>query len=481
MKRRTYLKLLGSVGSSAAIAGCETRAGTENPTVSTPKKSTLTPEPALRLTVLNAVEDLGMDPTGHEPIDEVLDETYDDHTAIEFPPGEYLVTREHDWDRGVENFRLVGLGKSHKDVQFVFPRNDPGEQFRMFRITSGSYHVLKNFSLQQTDDRTTSADIWLANTDGALIEDVEWLGRTPSDNDARNQLLLFDCTSVDGVNVARRVYMREGAELTGYPNGVAGIRITERSVGEVKMIDCHIEQRGSSSFRATHTQGVLRVEGGLFKNNDNTNMRISGGDHPSKSSWIKDATVIVDDNDLNEHARDGDRLHSPAGLLIDSTGNGYSGVLIEDCDFIYKSSPSARAIISTSPPTWGGHGSFTLRNCRIQNDTSVQTIHADTVDTDTTEKPWGATLDNVSITGQCTEQPYDSAVVIGKNRNGSKIVDSCIHLPRGYVGGVLVEGAEGCSIENSTINVSGAPTQTRDADLSLQNVSYTGTCAFKDQ
>lgn len=137
VKRRTYLKLLGSVGSSAAIAGCETRAGTENPTVSTPKKSTLTPEPALRLTVLNAVEDLGMDPTGHEPIDEVLDETYDDHTAIEFPPGEYLVTREHDWDRGVENFRLVGLGKSHKDVQFVFPRNDPGEQFRMFRITSG--------------------------------------------------------------------------------------------------------------------------------------------------------------------------------------------------------------------------------------------------------------------------------------------------------------------------------------------------------
>ncbi|WP_049915221.1 hypothetical protein [Haloferax mucosum] len=482
MKRRAFLRTLGTVGVCTAIAGCTTRSNEEPTPTPTPNPGdeAVSPDPSPQLSVLNAVEDLGMDPTGQEAIDDILDDAYEDDTVVEFPPGDYLVTREHDWDRGVSNFQLVGLGKSHKDVQFVFPTNGSGEQFRMLRITSGDSHVLKNFSIQQTDDDTTSADIWLANDDGALIEDVEWLGRTPSDSHARDQLLLFDCTSVDGVNVARRVYMREGAELPGYPNGVAGIRITERSVGEVKMIDCHIEQRGSSSFRATHTRGVLRVEGGLFKNNDNTNMRISAGDHPSKTSWIKGATVVVDADNLNEHAHDGDKLDSPEGLRIDSTGHGYTGVLIEDCDFIFRSSPFSPGIITA--PTYGSHGGFTLRNCRIINDTSVQTIHAGPVDTAIADEPWGMVLDNVTITGSCTRQPYGSAVVIGNNRNRSRIIDSCIHLPDGRVGGVLVDTADDCSIENTSINVSGPPTRTRGTTtLSLQNVSHTETCAFRDR
>ncbi|RLM83343.1 hypothetical protein D3D02_18330, partial [Halobellus sp. Atlit-38R] len=215
----------------AALAGCNTP-DEETPT-ETPRPTEETPTPEPELTVFDAVDDLGMDPTGQEPVDDILDETYGDDTAIEFPPGDYLITREHDWDRGVSNFQLVGLGDSHKDVQFVFTSGNNGEKYRFLEITSGDNHVLKNFSIQQTDDDTTSAVIWLANDDGALVEDVEWLGRTPTDSHARDQLLLFDCTSVEGVNVARRVYMREGAALPGYPNGVAGIRITERSVGEV--------------------------------------------------------------------------------------------------------------------------------------------------------------------------------------------------------------------------------------------------------
>lgn len=477
MKRRTYLRTLGAVGVGAALAGCNTP-DEETPT-ETPRPTEETPTPEPELTVFDAVDDLGMDPTGQEPVDDILDETYGDDTAIEFPPGDYLITREHDWDRGVSNFRLVGLGDSHKDVQFVFPPADPGERFRMLRITSGTDHVLKNFSIQQTDDDTTSADIWLANDDGALIEDVEWLGRTPTDNDARRQLLAYDCSSVDGVNVARRVYMREGAELPGYPDGVAGIRVQGGSVGEIRLVDCHIEQRGSSSFRATHTRGVLRVEGGLFKNNDNTNMRISAGDHPEKTSWIKGATVIVDADNLNEHAREGDRLDSPEGLRIDSTGHGYTGVLIEDCDFVYRSSPSSPGIITV--PTYGSHGGFTMRNCRIINDTRVQTIYAGPVDTDIAREPWGVNLENVTISGACESQPYGSAVVVDENRNGSRIVDSCIYLPNGRVGGVLVNRASGCAIEHSSINVSGPPTRTRGVELALDDVTYTATCAFRDE
>ncbi|RDZ62106.1 hypothetical protein C5B90_17240 [Haloferax sp. Atlit-12N] len=463
LNRRNYLKLGAMAASTALSAGVASAASG--------------PEERFGIQwdrVVNAVDDLGMDPNGNEPIDNQLDSAYESGTLIEFPPGEYLATETQYWNDGVSRFGMVGTGSSHKDVQFVFPSGNNGEKYRFLEITSGDHHVLKNFSIQQTDDDTTTADIWMINDDGGLIEDVEWLGRTPTDNNARRQLLAYDCSSVDGVNVARRVYMREGAELPGYPDGVAGIRVQGGSVGEIRLVDCHIEQRGSSSFRATHTRGVLRVEGGLFKNNDNTNMRISAGDHPSKTSWIKGATVIMDADNLNEHARDGDSLDSPEGLRIDSTGNGYAGVLIEDCDFIFKSCPTSRGIVSS--PTWAGHGGFTLRNCRIQNDTSVQTIHADSVDTDTADKPWGVNLENVSITGSTRSQPAGAAVCIDNDRNGSTVQNSCIHFPNGDVDGVLVNDATNCEILDSNINVTGQATVFSGADVDTSNITSSDTC-----
>ena len=424
--------------------------------------------------VVDAVDDLGMDPTGGEPIDGALDGAYRTGTLVEFPPGDYLVTDTHVWNDGVSRFGMVGTGDSHKDVQFVFPPGNNGDKFRFISSTSGSHHLLANLSIQQTMDDTTSADIWFAHSDGSLIQDVEWLGRTPTDNDHRRQLLGFDCTTTDGVMTLRRVYMRESAVLPGYPDGVAGIRVGAGHDGEILMEDCHIEQRGSSSFRSTHGSGVLHVKGGLFKNNDNTNMRIAAGDHPSKVSWIKGAKLVVDADNLNEYAKDGDRLESPEGLRVDATGNGYTGVVIEDCEFVYKSAPGSRGIVTV--PSWSDHGSFVMRNCSIVNDAGVQTIHAQDADTGSITPPYGPVLDGVHIEGSSSSQPRGCVVAIDADRDDTDIRNTCIHFPDADTDGVHISGSRNCNVSDSMIDVGGRATVFDGSDVTSSNITTDGVC-----
>ena len=493
MVDRSRRRLLGASGAAAvsALAGCGALrdvdrllgGGSRGTPTETPRPgATGTPssDAVVRRGVefdaaVDAVGDLGMDPTGETPVDGALDDAYGAGTVVEFPPGEYLVTETHTWDEGTSRFGLVGTGDSHTDAKFVFPPGNGGEPFRLFEVPSGSHHVLANLSIDQTMDDVTGADVWIANDDGALIEDVEWLGRTPGDAHARNQHLTFDCTSVEGVNVARRVYMRQSAVVPGYPDGVAGIRVGTGHVGEVRMEDCHIEQRGSSSFRATHPEGVVRVSGGLFKNNDNTNMRIGAGNHPTKKSWIRGARVVVDVDDLNEFAGPDDRIRSPEGLRIDATGHGYSNLLVEDCEFVYRSAPEDTPGIVTAP-TWGGHGGFTVRDCRIHNETNVQTVHVSRTDTAVARRPWSARFEAVTISGSVESQPLGVAVYVGEDRPGSAIVDCCIDLPGGRFDGVEFVDSSGCAVVDTNINVAGDPIVAEDAEVETTDVTFGESC-----
>jgi hypothetical protein len=121
-------------------------------------------------TVLNAVDDLGMDPTGNTAVDGIIENNIADNTLIEFPPGEYLWTdfigspSPTDW-----GFR--GLGASPSDTQFVFRSGGP-TQNRLFWF-QGEGFVWQNMALQFTNDSTTGADFVVSTTSRALIEDIE--------------------------------------------------------------------------------------------------------------------------------------------------------------------------------------------------------------------------------------------------------------------------------------------------------------------
>jgi arylsulfatase A-like enzyme len=76
--------------------------------------------------VVNAVDDLGMDPNGNDPIDDALSGAHETGTLIEFPEGDYRVNDELVIGprSSKSRFGMVGLGDSHTDVQFHFPNAD---------------------------------------------------------------------------------------------------------------------------------------------------------------------------------------------------------------------------------------------------------------------------------------------------------------------------------------------------------------------
>lgn len=65
-----------------------------------------------------AVSDIGLDPTGAEPVDDDLAAATETGTRIEFPPGEYLVTRPHTL-ADVERHAWVGTGEDREAVRLL--------------------------------------------------------------------------------------------------------------------------------------------------------------------------------------------------------------------------------------------------------------------------------------------------------------------------------------------------------------------------
>ena len=65
-----------------------------------------------------AVADLGLDPTGSDPVDDPLAAAIESGTRIEFPPGEYRLTRRHRL-AGIERHAWVGTGSDREEVRLL--------------------------------------------------------------------------------------------------------------------------------------------------------------------------------------------------------------------------------------------------------------------------------------------------------------------------------------------------------------------------
>jgi hypothetical protein len=377
-------------------------------------------------TVLHAVDDLGMDPTGQQRIDEALDEARASHTLIVFPPGKYRIAagrmREstHQWGGEVEHFGIKGLGEKPKDVQFVLDEQPPHYGGRWISDTGGVGTMYKNFALQQREDPYTSADLVISKEDLLLIEEVEWAGTTPPDNGGaddrhgNNAHIHVSVTEVDGVGEINRIYMREGAMMPGYPDGMAGLRVMPGHEGTFYWTDLWIEQRGSSSFRFTPDIGRVILDGGFFKNNANTNMRAGAGDHPEGPSIMRNATVIVD-GVMNEYQPDGQTLTVTEAIHVDDSNEGWTGLIIENIDIYFIEAPRHRGVIAR--PSFGEHGSFTVRDVNIRNDTDTPTLNIEEVsipDDDT------ARFENLQVTGQ------GSGPLRADPEAQAEIVNSCV-------------------------------------------------------
>ncbi|MFD1686145.1 hypothetical protein [Halobellus litoreus] len=446
--------------------------------------------------VLDAVEDLGMDPNGDDPIDSALSSAYETGTLIEFPEGTYRIDDEAPISGSKSRFGMRGLGDSQRDVQFVFPNAASSDGYWAFRQYGGTDVLYENFSIQLTDDHETSVSIQFDVNDNGLAIDLEWLGFIPPQVESNGSLLRMNVdgdrgATTEGVNIARRITMgKQGSHLGGHMSstddtpGTTFMRHDTSHIGELRLEDVHFEQCGHNAMRSTNNDGVVTVKGGYFLNCDVSSLRFQGGDHPTKTSVIDGAHIEKDHSKLNDTG--GTEPHQGAGIMVDSRV-GNSGLVIRNCDIEYKdlsvapdNAGSLWGVIRVTDTANSNPGGITIENTRIHNETLAPNLWFQTIDSGA-KQPHEVVLDGVHLTSESEKsRNIDSLVYFEEGRDGSVIRNCCFYAPNGDVDAVLFEGCDDVVVEDSNINVTGEAVQLQNSDGNVRNITHDATCDVPD-
>jgi PKD repeat protein len=399
--RRSFLKLTGIATAGVAASGLASRASAVSQEIQFD-------------TVLNAVDDLGMDPNGNESIDATLEDAYNDRTLIEFPPGEYLISESH-VNRSVSRFGIRGLGDNRRDVQFVAQKGYAGKWLNAKGVGP---HLIENVSFHERDDDYSGVSFVLKTTGGTVIRNVEWLGRTPVDNksDAGYQITV-DVTNTDGVSVVENVAagLHAPAAQAEYPNGLTFFRNSPSHKGEVILRNVVAHQRAGSGMRSTNMSGVVTVEDCEFVNCSNSNLRFGAGNHPSQVSSADGVRIVVNDDILGSLPAD--------AVRVDSSDQGYSGAIFKNLT-VEWSVNNGRGVIASSD--FMDHGRAEFYNCVIRNDSQRPTVNAQEPGMNISDRAF--VFENCAFTGSGGD-------FVAEDRPGSVIRDSCINLPNASVRG----------------------------------------------
>ena len=462
LNRRDYLRLGAATAAAATgVAATGTAAAASHRGISFNR-------------VVNAVDDLGMDPNGNSSIDSKLSSAMRSNTLIEFPPGEYLVTEQH-VDSGLSNFGIRGTGDSPSDAKFVFPSGNNGnDNYVMLKLTGANGLLLENFELHQTSDKRTGASFILYVEDKLEMHGVTWQGWNPVAAYAKGTCCYPSITSGSGVGHITNIKIRGGGVADDYPNRRMGFLMQGNHRGELVFKNLDIRELGSSALRGTKCPGAVKIEDSHFENNDNGSIRIGGGS--DGQSYAKRCTVLVDGSRV-KHPVSGAGYKNMDGIRMDSSGGGWSNALIEDCELIYREFPDGinRSRAAISRPSFGDHAGFKVRNCNIQIDVpNCPAVKASSPGGESSG-PYDVVLENVHITGKQSSNPTDAVVHI-EDSDGSRVEKCCINFPNGGLNGVSIEGSNGCAVRDSDIVVGGRATSFSGASVDTANLTSDGAC-----
>lgn len=383
-------------------------------------------------------DDLGCDPTGNSPCDDALETAVESEHRLEFPPGQYRFELDHRFE-GVDGLELVGTGEDRSDVEFVFPSGYSGI---VLGLWYGRGWRLGNFTVQQSMDRRTGVGIELVPMDDLHVWDVEIGGFSPYNHLGGQRGLYCDVLEPDGVAVIDRYIHRDPSHVGNYPQGTQAFLADEYHRGTLYCRDWHLENCGENGIYASQTPGDVRVEGGVFRNNEVASIRVCG-----EGSYIRGASVTVDTEEA--HPRNRGQFQNVRGIWWESGTFAKSGGSIENCELSMQSAPLSQGLVRIERTA----GAVSLRNCQVQNRTPWATIDVIEPNRIVSRGPVEFTAEGLSIDASGGGRPLLRIV----DRSGSSINSLQLRSRSLTRDGIEVVHPSGITFESGSVQVGRFP------------------------
>ncbi|WP_435174340.1 hypothetical protein [Halorussus sp. AFM4] len=465
LTRRAALRAAGATIAAGALAGCggrdpeTTTRGTtagETPTAEPTTGSTTTAsetttrstndlvDPTDYGTVVNVAE-AGADASGEEPINPVVDEHVGDDTLLYFPSGRYRLDGWRVTD--YSNLAVVGDDAAlvaPPDVNYWLMWGDLEDLlFAGFTIDCRGKNV------------APIAHVGVAGGDN-VVRDVTVRGHRHAPKTAFE----VEVTDPEGSLLFDRLSLPDGS-TTGH-----SVYVFEDSVGELTFKDCRIEHWKEGLYAAYH-QGPLRIVGGYYANNGIEQVRVGGG---TAGAVVKDVTVRVD------NPRQAQNKPNMRGIWAEEGAH----VRIENCDIALTDltgTYSSGGIVIEKQ-----FGEAVVENTRVRTDVDayalsvrkpIESMKGQTVPSmDHLPKRTRFTARNLRIEGTAAS---GTAIRVNE-RDDCTFENLCVQHPEGDRDGLLVEEADGCSVTDATIDVSGEAVVTEEATVATERLRRNGSC-----
>ena len=411
--------------------------------------------------VRNAVDDLGWDPDGNEPIEF---EGVDDGTLIVVPPGTYAYDGTS-WVAGsAEQVGLRGLGDSREDVVF---RSEPGTAGEyLLNIGGGRCHEVSNFTIDWTDRRDTAGVAFrLLQEDDLVIRDVEWVGYTPPgdkpdtgstaipDDAARVDTFkaFTQITAEDGVGLIERMDMTGPSHIDGHKGGDGICIHNDRHAGTIVYSDC--EWANVNGDAPIYSSGYGRV----IANRVSTTNCAMAGLRMGGTSVCRDCSVLIDHD--NQHPDNTGAFTAANGIMYAGQAGKHHGGRIEGCEVEVRSNQTVGQALRFS--STGLDVSVTDTSLRVRDTAAVYALGPEegydaTFDP---QPPYRLTFDGVTVEHSGGLERFDGVVELHGRPESAVDVDlsspdadvgvALQDSPRSHITGAIDVPGEQVAHENS--------------------------------
>lgn len=386
---------------------------------------------------VNAVEDLGADPSGGRPISQDIGSGMSDGTLIVFPPGQYLVDGDLQASVSDGTFGMVGAGYQQKNgppsgqqaATFVASE---GTQARInFDARSG---LFANFVL---DQRNTGSGISIvSNSSGfSYTRDIQVVGVTDSTGSGANEAVnnpLCALIADDGATVRVERFVARG---TGYPGdknvgGVPALWVGDANQGTAQIVDCHIEASADNGIYGSRTPGDTHIVGGSYINNEVAQVRYCG-----QGSFADGVTLVIDANNYRGPTGNSGGFNEQIGVEAvkieqPSHINKPGGAVLRNADVRGLSANNMGGLVFVR----GHGGALQIDNCRFANQVAgAPSVYAEAPGS--SYDPASRPPHNISIANSLFSGPAGlDRVVDIQGRPNSLVTKTCFQIPEATVG-----------------------------------------------